>query len=107
MPYIIEKQKALSEKARRQCIEYNILYNQLPDNAKIFYIKNSEILYEKVVLENCNKVSFIAEKPMESKKQLLDVMFRVENLHKEFFILDDIYKYCDFLKKQHSENNYI
>lgn len=105
---IIEKRKPLSPKAKRAgWTGCNILYNQLPDSAKIFYVKNSEILDEKLVLENYKKVLFVAKKPMESKGWLLDVMFCVENLNKEFFTLDDVYKYCDFLKKQHPENNHI
>lgn len=107
-PQIIEKRKPLSETAKRSgWTGCNILYKNLPDSAKIFYIKNSKILNQNSVLKNYKKVSFIAEKPIESKGWLLDVMFCIENLHKDFFNLNDIYKYGDFLKKQHPDNNHI
>ena len=56
-------------------------------------------------MENYKKVSFVAEKPLESKGWLLDTMFCIENLHKEFFELDDVYGCVDFLKRRHPENN--
>lgn len=34
-------------------------------------------------------------------------MFCIENLHKEFFTLDDMYACVDFLQKRHPNNNYI
>ena len=107
-PLIIEKRKPLSEKAKRAgWVGCNILYNQLPESAKIFYVKDGEIFSEKSVVENYKKVSFVAEKPMKSKGWLLDVMFCIENLHKEFFTLDDVYACVDFLQKRHPNNNYI
>lgn len=44
-------------------------------------MKDGEILSEKSVVENYKKVSFVAEKPLESKGWLLDVMFCIENLY--------------------------
>lgn len=81
-PFIIEKRKQLSEKARRAgWTECNILYNKLTESAKIFYVKDGEILSEKSVVENYKKVSFVAEKLLESKGWLLNVMFCIENLY--------------------------
>ena len=34
-------------------------------------------------------------------------MFCVENLHKEFFGLDDVYGCADFLKRQHPDNEHV
>lgn len=107
-PSIIERRKPLSEKARRAgWVGCNILYNQLPESAKIFYVKDGEILSEKSVVENYKKVSFVAEKPLESKGWLLDVMSCVDGLHKDFFTLDDVYACADFLQNRHSNNTHI
>lgn len=107
-PAIIEKRKPLSENARRAgWVGCNILYNQLPNSAKIFYVRDGVVADAESVVENYKKVSFVAEKPLESKGWLLDVMFCIENLHKEFFELDDVYGCANFLKRQHPENNYI
>lgn len=34
-------------------------------------------------------------------------MFCVENLHKEFFVLDDVCGCADFLKRRHPDNSHI
>ena len=107
-PAIIEKRKPLSENARRAgWVGCNILYNQLPDSAKIFYVRDGVIADAESVVEKYKKVSFVAEKPLESKGWLLDVMFIIESLHKDIFELDDVYKFIDFFRSQHPNNNHI
>lgn len=107
-PSIIEKRNPLSENARRAgWVGCNILYNRLPDSAKIFYIKNGEILKQKSILENYQRVVFVSQNPLENKGWLLDIMFCIESLHREFFTLEDLYSYTDFLRKNHPDNNHI
>ena len=34
-------------------------------------------------------------------------MFCIESLHKDIFELDDVYKFIDFFRSQHPNNNHI
>lgn len=105
---IIEKRKPLSEKAKRSgWIGCNILYKKLPESAKIFYIKNKQIFNKEEIINNYKKLLFIEKTNKENKNWLLDVMFCIENLHKDIFILDDLYKKYIFFKNRHPNNNHI
>ncbi len=117
---IIEKRNPLSSTARRAgWIGCNILYNQLPDSAKIFYVKDSIIQNEDDVINNYRKILFVAEKPPESKGWLLDVMFCIEDLIKKklksfdcdannkIFTLKEISQYENFLFLKHQENHNV
>lgn len=117
---IIEKRNPLAPTARRAgWVGCCILYNQLPNSAKIFYVKNSVIQNEKDVINNYKKISFVEEEPLKSKGWLLDVMFCAEDLvnkklknfecdvNNRIFTLKEMLQYESFLHSRHQENNNI
>ncbi len=108
VPDIIEKRKPLSENARRAgWIGCNILLKNLPENSKIYFVKNSNIIDKNKVLENWSKNSFLKNKKGESKGWILDIMNCVDKINKEIFSLDDVYKFEKILKEKHPKNNFI
>ena len=108
LPDIIEKRKPLSENARRAgWIGCNILLKEIPKSGRIHLVKNSSIIDKNRVLENWSKNSFLKNKKGESKGWILDIMNCVNKINKDIFLLDDVYKFEDYLKEKHPQNNFI
>lgn len=109
VPEIIEKRKALSEKAKRAgWIGSNILFYKIPNSGKVFYIENGKEILKNEVLEKWNKTAFLGElKKPELKGWILDIMNCVESLGRDSFTLSEIYKFEENLKILHPENKHI
>ena len=108
-PTIIEKRKPLSTTARRAgWTGCNILYSEIPNSGKIYYIKNTKVFTKKVVQNSWQKTNFLRDVTnQESKGWILDIMKCVESLNRNEFALNDIYKYEEFLRLKHPNNNFI
>ncbi len=106
---IVEKRKALSEKAKRAgWVGSNILFYKIPNSGKVFYIENGKEISKNEVLEKWNKTSFLSElKKPELKGWILDIMNCVESLGRDSFTLSEIYKFEENLKILHPENKNI
>lgn len=109
IPEIIEKRKPLSEKAKRAWwTGSNILFSQIPDSVKIYYIADGMMNKKDDVLYKWSKTSFFKDiKQVKSKGWILDIMNIVESLWKKEFILQEVYNFEDDLKVLHPENNNI
>ncbi|MGI6739787.1 MAG: DpnI domain-containing protein [Christensenellales bacterium] len=107
-PSIIEKRKPLSKKARRAgWVGCNILVSNIPEQGKIYIIKNGSIKDRKVVQQKINIINSINISDIESRGWLMDVLSCVNLIEREYFNLSDIYMYEPFLKKLHPDNNNI
>lgn len=106
---IIEKRNPLSLNAKRAgWIGCNIFIEQIPNNGKIFYIKNKNIINKDNVLENWNKTLFLKETVnLKAKGWLLDIIQCIEKLGENSFALSDLYNFENYLKIKHPENNNI
>lgn len=108
IPEIIEKRKPLPETARRAgWIGCNILFSEIPESGKIFYIKNGEIRDKSSVLKQWQKTLFLREKKIETKWWFLDIMKCIELLHKKEFTLQEMYNFEEVLRLQYPNNNFI
>ena len=108
LPDIIEKRKPLSANARRAgWIGCNILLNKIPQNGRIYFIKNSTIVNKNKVLENWHKSSFLKNKKGEAKGWILDIMNCVDKITNDEFSLKDVYHFENTLKAKHPNNNFI
>ena len=108
VPEIIEKRKPLWENAKRAgWVGCNILYNQIPESWKIFYIKNWSFLDKNYILSSRNKTLFLKEQKLETKGWILDIMKIVDKLWKSEFKLDELYKFENYLKSLYPNNNHI
>ena len=109
VPEIIEKRKALSEKAKRAgWVGSNILFNEIPESGKIFYIENGLQKPKDEILDKWQKTAFLKKiKKDEKKGWILDIMNCVKSLEKEVFTLSDVYKFEEDLKILYPENKHI
>jgi type II restriction enzyme len=109
VPEIVEKRKALAEKARRAgWIGSNILFFKIPSSGKIFYVEDGKEISKKEVLQKWQKTVFLKRiiKP-ELRGWILDIMNCIEILKKDIFLLSEIYQFEEELKKIHPENKNI
>tara|TARA_R110002096_G_scaffold142067_1_gene297169 strand:+ start:582 stop:1358 length:777 start_codon:yes stop_codon:yes gene_type:complete len=105
---IIEKRKPLSINARRAgWVGCNIDLTRIPDNGRIFLIKNSEIIPKEKVQSKWKGTEFLNTKKGNSKGWILDVMNCVDAIKNDSFTLNDIYKFENQLKLKYPENNFI
>lgn len=106
---IIEKRKALSEKAQRAgWIGSNILFSKIPKAGQIFYIENGQEISKKEVLKKWQKTVFLKKiKKSDAKGWILDIMNCIDVLDKKEFSLADIYRFETELQKIHPENKHI
>jgi len=109
VPEMIEKRNPLSPSARRAgYIGCNILFDQIPQTGKIFFVRNKQIEPRGKVLAEWKKTLFLREeKEILAKGWLLDIMRCVEGLGKRDFSLDDVYAFESELSRKHLNNRHI
>jgi len=108
-PDIIEKRKPLSSTAKRAgWVGCNILLNTIPNNGKLFYIKNRDIQPKNKLLEQWHKFHFLQKfSNIQTKGWLLDIIKCIEALNKDTFTLGELYTFEEYLRIKHPKNNNI
>ncbi len=105
---IIEKRKPLAETAKRAgWVGCNILINEIPQNGRIFFVKDGQIEPKNKILDEWNKTLFLRDSKVEQKSWLLDIMMCIDKLGKQDFNLKDVYKFVPLLKAKHPNNAHI
>ncbi len=105
---IIIKRKPLAQTAKRAgWIGCNIDISNIAEAGKVFLVKDSKLIDQKIVENSFNKTLFLREKSIDSKGWILDVMLCVDDIKKNEFTLDDIYKYEHKLRYKYPNNNFI
>jgi len=105
---IIIKRKALSKTARRSgWVGCNIDITKVPENGRIFLVKNSEIIPKEKVQSKWKGTEFLRTKKGESKGWILDIMNCVDAIQKETFTLKEMYAFEETLKLKYPNNNFI
>lgn len=103
---IIPRKKGIPN--RPNYIMCNIDISGIPNNGKIFYIKDKEIISKDKVLDDWNKTLFLKESNnIQAKGWLLDIIQCIEKLGSKSFSLNDLYSFENYLKIKHPENNNI
>ncbi len=108
-PEIIEKRKPLSQNARRAgWVGSNILFEKIPNSGKIYYIKDTKIVPKQTVLTNWQKTRFLGKtRSNELKGWILDIMNCIDEIGRDNFSLEELYKFEDTLRKKHPNNRHI
>lgn len=107
-PSIIEKRKPLSDNARRAgWVGCNINIGEIPDNGKIFIIKNNIAIDREKVISNYNKTKSLQTFNLESRGWIMDVLICINKIPTDEFTLKQMYEFEDELKSKHPENNFI
>lgn len=108
VPDIIDKRKPLSENAKRAgWIGCNINLQKIPQNGRIYLIKNSESVPINKVRDNWNKTTFLKSKKLSSRGWILDVLNCIDRINSTNFSLEDVYKFESELKMKYPSNNFI
>jgi type II restriction enzyme len=104
---MVEKRKPLSLSARRVgWIGCNFLLDKLPREGKIPIITNEKMENQEKVNKTWRKMFFLANKKPEFRGWTSDVLKVVQEQNKTFE-LNDMYKYENYFKELHPENNNI
>lgn len=107
-PEVIIKRPPLRESAKRAgWIGCNIDIANIAEAGKIFLIKNSKIIDQKIVKETFSKMLFLRTKNVEAKGWILDIMNCVDTIEKEIFYLEEVYAFENKLKIKYPNNNFI
>jgi type II restriction enzyme len=108
VPQMIEQRKPLPPSARRfGWVGCNIMMENIPESGKIFFIRESEVIAKKRVLEKWQQTAFLKQKTPESKGWLVDVLNCLDKIPAREFELRDMYVFEDDLKDLHPENNFV
>lgn len=105
---IIEKRKPLAETARRAgWIGCNIILNRIPDEGRIFIVKNEIQKSMEDVIAKVKRTDFISQYKLDARGWILDILNCVNKIESRDFTLEQMYKFEEYLATKHPENNHI
>ncbi len=107
-PSVIEQRKPLTINARRAgWTGCNILLKRIPKEGNIFAVKNEKVIEKEKVTETWRKMSFLNLNKPKARGWTADVLRCIEDLKKEEFTLQDIYKSKDYLNELYPNNKHV
>lgn len=105
---IIERRNPLRETARRSgWVGCNILLDRIPEEGRISVIKDEKAVDRNKVQKSLIKMNFLNRKDSLSRGWTSDVLKCVNDIKKEEFGLDEVYRFSSYLKELHPENNNV
>lgn len=105
---IIRKRKPLSSKAQRAgWTGCNIVWRNIPTQGKIPVIRQREILEPEQICRKVAATSALAVRKISARGWLMDVLYCLEKLGKEYFSLQDVYDFSDYLQIRYPENHNV
>lgn len=105
---IIEKRKPLANTARRAgWIGCNILFNRIPNEGRIYIVKNEQELSKEQVIRKVQKTDFIREYKIDARGWILDILSCVNQIEDSVFTLEQMYQFEDMLSIKHPENHNV
>ena len=108
VPSIIEKRKPLSDTAKRAgWVGCNINIGEIPDNGKIYIIKDKIEINREKVIHNYNKTKSLLTSNLESRGWIMDTLICINKIPTDEFTLKQMYDFENELKLKHPENNFI
>lgn len=108
VPEVIEKRKPLSETAKRAgWVGCNILFNKIPNQGRIYLIKNGEEIDKTSVFKKVAESKKLEFNDMHARGWVFDILNCVNQISSNVFSLDDVYSYSNYLALKHPQNNNI
>ena len=108
VPDIIEMRKPLSDEARRSgWVSCNILYQEIPLQAKIPIIANGYSFRTEDVIANYNHIKQLQKNKLDSRGWIIDILNCINAIQSDVFTLKDMYQFHDLLKEKYPANNNI
>jgi len=107
-PTVIEKRNISYPKGRTNgWTGCNVLLKRIPEEGNIFVVINEKVIEKEKVNDTWRKMSFLSLKKPNARGWTADVLRCVEDLKKEEFTLQDIYKSKDYLKELYPNNKHV
>lgn len=105
---IIEKRKPLANTARRAgWVGCNIEIGEIPDNGRIFIIRNGKQEDKSRVIDQYQRSLALQTTKLETRGWLFDVLKCVDRIPSDNFCIDDVYSFKDELQLKHPDNNNV
>ena len=105
---IIEKRKPLADTAKRAgWIGCNILLNQIPDEGRIFIVKNEKEIPLKQVMSKIQRTDFMRKYKLDARGWILDILNCVNRIENREFTLEQMYSFENMLAMKHPENHHV
>lgn len=107
-PEYIEKRKPLADTAKRAgWVGCNILLKNIPEEGRIYIVKNEEELPIENIISKINKTAFIKNYKLDARGWILDVLNCVNSIEEKEFTLDQMYKFESILSQKHPDNHHV
>lgn len=104
----MKKRKPLSLDAKRSgWVGCNILFDHIPSQGRIGVVLNGIAVKKEQVLERVKYSEYLNTENVESRGWLFDVLNCVNNIHKQTFVLEEVYAFESALSNKHPLNRNI
>lgn len=108
VPEIIERRKPLADTARRAgWVGCNIVLKQIPDEGRIYIVKDEMEQPISKVIAKVEKTNFIKQYNLDARGWILDILSCVNKIEENDFTLDQMYRFEKMLAIKHPENHHI
>ena len=108
IPDIIEKRKPLADTARRAgWIGCNILIGKIPEQGRVYIIKDGKVSDMQSVLKKVNKGKLLEFDDLKTRGWIMDILSCINHIPTEIFSLSMVYNFTDYLSFKHPQNNNI
>lgn len=105
---IIEQRKPLSAGAKRAgWIGCNIVLKQIPEEGRIYIVKDEIVQPEDKVIEQINRTEFIRGYKLDARGWILDILNCVNKIDGREFTLEQMYQFVPMLQLKYPENHHI
>ena len=105
---IVIKRKPLAATARRAgWTGCKIAIDRVPDEGKIYLIKESRPISCEEVIQKVRKTHFIAKYKLDARGWILDVLNCLGKIPENEFTLDKVYSFADDLQVRHPDNHHV
>lgn len=108
VPDIIEKRKPLVETARRAgWIGCSILLEKIPDQGRIFIIKNGREIDKSLVVQKVTHSKQLEFNDIHTRGWIFDILNCINSIMSDVFSITDIYSFTNYLAAKHPKNNNV
>ena len=105
---IVEKRKPLSENAKRAgWVGCNIVLKQIPEEGRIYIVKDEMEQSVEAILAKVQKTNFICEYKLDARGWVLDILNCINKIESRDFTLEQMYQFVPMLEIKHPENRHV
>lgn len=85
----------------------NVLLSQIPDEGRIFIVKNEKEIPVEQVMPKVQRTEFMRQYKLDARGWILDILNCVNKIEDKVFTLEQMYSFVDVLALKHPENHHI